>query len=109
MPRAKHPCAEPGCPTAVPHGTSRCPDHQRARDKARGSRQQRGYGAAHDRLRATLATHLAAGHTIPCARCGAPIGHGDDWHLDHTDDRADWLGPSCALCNLSAAGKAAHR
>jgi 5-methylcytosine-specific restriction protein A len=34
-------CAEPGCNAIVPSG--RCPAHTRAVDRARGTRQQRGY------------------------------------------------------------------
>lgn len=49
---------------------------------------------------------LDAGKAIPCARCGHPVGR--DFHLDHTDDRTGYLGPSHPSCNLRAAGLAAH-
>jgi hypothetical protein len=44
---------------------------------------------------------VAAGG-VCCARCGEPIAPGEDWHLDHTDDRSDYLGPSHRRCNLLA-------
>lgn len=93
-------CAEPLCPELVPQGVrdGRCVTHQRTKDKARGTRQQRGYDAAHDRLRARWARKVATGQ-VNCARCGKRIGVLDDWDLDHTDDRAGYLGPSCRACN----------
>lgn len=42
-------CAEPGCPTLVANG--RCRTHEQAGERQRGTRQQRGYDAAHDRRR----------------------------------------------------------
>lgn len=55
----------------------------------------------------SLAPQVATG-TVKCARCGEYIQPGAAWHLDHSD-RTRYLGPSCARCNTSAAGKAAHR
>lgn len=108
MPRAPHPCPEPGCTTPVPAGTSRCPAHTRARDKARGTRQSRGYDAGHDRARRTLAPLVAMGHAT-CWRCGLPITPGTEWHVGHDDhDRSITRGPEHAYCNLSAAGRARH-
>lgn len=89
-------CAERGCPELT--DTTRCPAHTKAKDKARGTRQQRGYDAAHDRLRARWAPKVATGQ-VNCARCHKRIGALDEWHLDHTDDRAGYLGPSHASCN----------
>lgn len=108
MARAKHPCAETGCPVPVPHGTSRCPTHARVRDRARGTRAQRGYGIDHDRTRRALAPIVAAGHAT-CWRCQAPITPGTDWHVGHDDhDRSITRGPEHAHCNLSAAGRSSH-
>ena len=103
----KRVCSEAGCPVLVDKA-GRCPAHTRAKDKARGSRQARGYGAAHDAERRRWAKVIAR-MPVPCARCCEPITAGMTWHLDHTDDRTGYLGPSCAPCNLSAGGKAAHR
>lgn len=109
MPRAKHPCAEAGCPTPVPHGTSRCPTHTRDRDRARGSRQARGYNSDHDRTRRALAPLVATGRAT-CWRCGLPIHPGEPWDLGHDDhDRSITRGPEHAsTCNRSAAGRASH-
>jgi len=46
--------------------------------------RQRGYGAAHERLRAALAPQVATG-AVRCARCGERIGIGAPWDLGHTD------------------------
>lgn len=105
MARAMKICAKPGCP-AVTAGRL-CPTHAREADKARGSREARGYDAAHRNLRQALALQVATG-TVRCARCHEYIKPGTAWHLDHTDDRSGYLGASCARCNLSAAGKKAH-
>lgn len=108
MARAKRPCANPGCPTPVPHGTSRCPEHTRARDRARGTSTQRGYGSGYQRLRASLAPIVEAGRAT-CWRCGTPIDRLEAWHLGHADnDRSIIRGPEHARCNLSAAGRASH-
>lgn len=107
MPRAPHPCPERGCTTPVPAGTSRCPEHTRALDRARGTTRQRGYGAEHRALRRALAPIVAQG-LATCWRCGLPIAPSDAWHLGHAEDRAITMGAEHASCNLSAAGRASH-
>jgi hypothetical protein len=89
-------CAESGCPELT--HTTRCPDHTKAKDKARGTRQQRGYDLAHDHLRARWARKVATGQ-VNCARCSQRISPLEPWDLDHTDDRTAYLGPSHATCN----------
>lgn len=104
-------CLEPGCPTLVDHG--RCTTHQRQRwadqDTNRPTTTERGYGAQHQHLRDRWAAVLAA-RPWPCSRCGELITTGQAWHLDHDDDdRTTYRGPAHTLCNLKAAGQAAHR
>jgi hypothetical protein len=70
--------------------------------KPRPTASARGYGHRHQRRRAQLAPLVAAGMTN-CARCGQRIQPGEKWHLDHRDDRAGYLGPAHAICNLQAA------
>ena len=69
-----------------------------------GTRQQRGYHAAHDRERARLAPIVARGLTR-CARCGQTITPGEPWDLGHNDDRTGWTGPEHASCNRSAGAR----
>lgn len=92
-------CSIRTCPNLKP-----CPDHV----PKRANRQQRGYGKAHDQLRAKWKPTVQLG-TVRCARCNQLILPGQEWALDHTDDRASYLGPSHKQCNDSAGGKAAHR
>lgn len=100
-------CPIPGCPHLTAGG--RCPAHARAQDKARGTRQQRGYNAEHDRLRRKLAPLVARGQAR-CARCGEPISPTEPWDLGHTEDRTAWTGPEHAnRCNRAAGGRAAHQ
>lgn len=105
----KRPCL--GCGTLTDRPGSRCPncasEHGKARDARRGTRQQRGYGTAHDKLRERWRTRVEAG-TVQCARCGLPIPADGPWALDHTDDRTGYLGPSHKDCNDAAGGRAAH-
>lgn len=99
-------CAEPGCPVIT--DGRRCPTHTRTTDQARGTRQARGYGRAHDIERARWASAVRRGG-VYCSRCHEPIAPDEPWHLDHSDDRSRYLGPSHARCNLAAGGRAAHR
>lgn len=99
------PCVDCGRP-----GTNgRCPACRSAynarRDAARGTPAERGYDAAHRRLRRQWSALVDAGQ-VRCARCGQPIHPGQAWALDHTDDRTGYLGPSCADCNAIAGGRA---
>jgi hypothetical protein len=102
----QHVCSEPGCPEIT--ANRRCPEHMRATEQQRGSRQARGYGPEHDRLRRRWRPKVEAG-LVDCARCKGRIWLGERWHLDHTDDRSGYLGPSHERCNTSAGGKAAHQ
>ena len=110
---SKRVCAGPGqgrCPTAalIPKDQRRCPHCARAYERARGSSRERGYGSDHRATREAWQSRIDAGDAISCWRCGVLL-IGTAWHLDHTDDRTGYHGPACIACNLSAAGKAAHR
>lgn len=111
MRRAKRVCAHPGCPALVDSG--KCDQHKRADDRARGTRQQRGYNAEHDRLRAGWKPKVDRGsvhcHARVCLMPMRLIVPGTPWDLGHTDDRTAWTGPEHQLCNRTAGGKAAHR
>jgi len=98
------------CPAIGPWTRGRCPTHDRARDKARGTRQARGYDAAHDREAKHWRDKVRAGELVLCWRCGLPITNPDDCHLGHDDhDRSVTRGPEHGRdCNLRAAGKARH-
>jgi hypothetical protein len=94
------------CRTLV-RGKSRCVDCQRAHDRARGTRQQRGYDAQHDALRRLLVAALDP--WAPCPRCGHPLGP-DPALLDlmHNDDRTAWLGLSHRRCNRDVSPQGAQ-
>lgn len=103
-------CAEPGCPTIT--DATRCPKHTQAKDRARGTRQQRGYDAAHDAERKRWAPLVATG-MVKCWRCRLPIGPGEPWDLGHDDqDRSKYRGPEHAektddhpACNRATSGR----
>lgn len=85
------------CGTLV-RGKSRCWDCERAHDWQRGTRQQRGYTAEHDQLRAHLV--VALDPWAPCPRCGHALGPDPDLlDLMHNDDRTAWLGLGHRRCN----------
>lgn len=96
-------CQARGCHKLVPAGTPRCSEHTKP------PRSARGYDTRYDRLRRTFQRRMAAGEVFLCWRCGALIDPAR-WHLGHDDmDRRVIRGPECPTCNLSAAGRAAHR
>jgi hypothetical protein len=97
-------CAEPGCPTLTDR--TRCTDHTRARDRARGTRQERGYDAAYDRLKRAYQRRMDAGEVFVCWRCVELDKPHDvdpnDWHLGHDNaDRSVIRGPQCPASNLA--------
>jgi hypothetical protein len=104
-------CAEPGCPELTTGG--RCPTHRAQVERARGTRQQRGYDAEHDRLRRWWKPKVEA-VTVHChaERCVEPSGRlilpYQAWDLGHLPDRSGWTGPEHSRCNRAAGGRAAH-
>lgn len=105
--KAKHPCAHPGCPGLIAHG-SRCPAHQRQADAdrnqqidtQRGTASQRGYDARWRRIRLMhLRAHplcvqcLVAGRTVPATDVDhiTPLAHGGT----HAEDNLQSLCHSC--------------
>lgn len=103
---ARRPCSEPGCPTLI-SGATRCIEHARQRDKARGTKAERGYGPEHLVERAKW-VRIINETGWPCGRCEGHIQPGQPFHLDHSDDRTGYIGPSHPHCNMSAAGRASH-
>jgi hypothetical protein len=80
----------------------RCPAHTPQ------TTTQRGYGWAHQRRRQRI-TQLVEGGQAVCVRCGRRIPPGAEWDLDHSDNRATWLGPSCRRCNRATSSKGRRR
>jgi len=75
---------------------------------------QRGYGAPHQQERKRWARLLQQKGALPCARGTSPnciqlIRPTDTWHLDHSDDRTRYLGPSCVPCNTRAGALKGNR
>ena len=72
--------------------------------RPKGSTTARGYGWTHQTERKRWKPIVESGAAL-CVRCGLPIAAGAPWHLDHSDDKLGYLGPSHARCNLKAAAK----
>ena len=94
-------CSTPGCPELVTKG--RCTSCAGDLERNRGTTTERGYGTKHQRIRAWWEPRVASGK-VNCARCGERISPLEQWHLDHTDDRTGYLGPSHVACNTGARG-----
>jgi len=59
-----------------------------------GSTTARGYGATHQKLRATWQARINRGDHVTCWRCGRPITPGQPMDLGHDDhDRTITRGP----------------
>ena len=104
----QHRCTgSPTCPVMLSSSVRYCDEHAVAYEQRRGTRQARGYGVDHDRLRRSWDRRLAAGELVYCWRCGARIVRGTGWDLGHDDqDRARHRGPECETCNRRAGGRA---
>jgi hypothetical protein len=99
---AMRPCMDCKKPT----DRTRCRDCGRVKDKARGTRQQRGYDAGYDRERRDYQRRMDAGVTFACWRC-PEMGRAEHdvdptrWQLGHSNtDRSVLRGPQCPESNL---------
>lgn len=104
---AKRPCSYPGCGVLV-HGASRCDKHValhtgRFADRARGTRQERGYGAAWDRLRKQI-MERDSGLCQSCRRAGLVV---QAYAVDHKLSKAE--GGTNDPANLEAICRPCHR
>jgi hypothetical protein len=109
MPKGWRPCPKPGCPEPTPPSQRFCDAHMAEYERGRGTKAQRGYGRSYQSERKVWVRMVAEG-VVSCWRCHAPIPPGGDFHLGHDDnDRNIIRGPECPPCNLSAAGRSAHR
>ena len=100
-------CSTAGCGTLIPAGTRgyKCTRCARGADKARGTRQERGYDAAHDQLRAKWQRRLDDGLVVHCWRCGDQVDP-TNWTLGHCDiDRTKYHGPECPRCDYATMGR----
>jgi hypothetical protein len=89
------PCLDCGRPGV----RGRCTLCTRGRDRARGSRQVRGYGAEHEQLRADWQRRMDDGEVVTCATCPTVL-NGQAWDLGHVrGDRTRYRGPQCLPCN----------
>ena len=71
-----------------------------------GATVERGYGAAHKKLRARTQLDVDAGRAY-CWRCTKPIAPGTNWDLGHDDDdRTRYRGPEHVGCNRATANRA---
>jgi len=63
------------------------------------------YGSAHRHLRAKWAAVVARGEAqcseLVCVKASRHINPDEEWHLAHTADGSDYLGPAHAVCNTS--------
>lgn len=98
---AKRVCTEPGCPTLIEAGRSRCTDHERARDKARGTAAERGYGSDYEAAK----REPDYANATRCTRCGeafTPDNPKTAGHIKairkHGPNNAG-ITPQCRRCN----------
>lgn len=102
---AKRVCIQSGCGKLIAKGQSRCPKHERDRDRARGTRVERGYDNDHTLARAEWAPLVATG-TVDCRRCGHRIPATAPWDLGHPDaDCPKPRAPEHRRCNRGTAGR----
>jgi hypothetical protein len=77
--------------------------------KPPGATTRGGWGHLHQQRRRQLEPLVRAG-ALNCGRCGQRIEAGQQWHLDHHDDRRlGYIGASHASCNARAGAHKANR
>ena len=74
-----------------------CERDRKHKDRARGTRQQRGYDRSHEQERARLLAEFTPGQA--CAIGGEPLASTARLDLAHNADRSGWLGLACWDCN----------
>lgn len=101
---SKRVCIEPDCPTLT--DKTRCERHRSERERARGTRQERGYDADYDRRRRSDLDAYARGDLLTCWRCGYVVLPAE-YSLGHCDDdRTVIHGPEhLRACNLPTSGR----
>lgn len=72
-----------------------------------GTRQSRGYGAAHEAQRKAWEPRVKRGG-VACAKCQQPIAPHGEWDLGHNEDRTAWTGPEHVHCNRRAGALLGH-
>ncbi len=106
---AAKPCNYPGCSTLVRDGSGKCGKHQSASgwaDKARGTRHERGYGNAWDRLR--LGILRRDDYLCQCPECqGGTLRLRLANEVDHIKPKAQ--GGDDSPDNLRAVNAECHR
>lgn len=91
-------CAEPNCPALT--ASTRCNEHTRAKDKARGTRQERGYDAEYER-QLKSPDYVAATH---CSECGERFTQDNPKTGGHSvalrnGGKGSKILPHCRRCN----------
>ncbi len=71
-----------------------------ARVRSRPRTDARGLGRSHQVTRQRLDPTVRAG-VVKCCLCGELIEAGQDWDLDHTEDRRGYRGAAHKHCNRS--------
>lgn len=85
QPVEKHKQLCTDCRKAAENAWHRKPNGGRRR-YPRASTTERGYGAAHQKVRKVWRQRIDAGECPPCGYCGRPILPGQFWDLGHPND-----------------------
>jgi len=98
-------CSKPGCPNTYEGTASRCVEHERKADKARGTATERGYNTRqHHQFRRAVLTREPT-----CRLCPNPATVADDWPISRRELVRLGLDPNdpmrgralCASCHSS--------
>ncbi len=88
------------CSTHGIHEGTKCGLCAKERSQRKGTTSSRGYGRHHQAVRMSWQRSIDdPRRAVVCTICKEDVNPGEEWDLDHTEDRMGYRGPAHSSCN----------